>query len=344
MTETAQTPKELTLSLGVVPEMIDSSGRRIALHVAGPAQSSAPPLVLVHSVNATASVIEMHALFRRQSQRRTVVAIDLPGFGASDRLPGPYTPGLMVRAIHDALDWTRRHVGPAPADVAALSLGCEFAALAALAEPGSMRSLALISPTGMERKRIGEAFAGGRARESRSIAGLLHLPGVGRGLYAALTTRPVMRWFLGRSRGTRHFDEALLVHGHANARMPGAHHAPLGFLAGALFTRGIVACYRQLALPVLVAHGRRGSFTDFEAYGHVAAQSPGQWQRRVFDTGAMPHLEWAAEFDAAYQSWHAGHVLPAPVRVPARFGFGVGRPQPDGRSGFGGSQGQSCAA
>ena len=301
--------------LGVQPRMIQSSGRQIGLHVAfaqtDPSHASQAPLVLIHSVNASASVIEMRAFFQRQSQRRAVVALDLPGFGVSDRRPGRYTPGLMARAVQDTLDWTRRHVGSAPADVVALSLSCEFATLAALADPGAMRSLTLISPTGMERRRIGEAYEGGRTRESRLMSRLLNLPGVGRGLYAALISRPAMRWFLARSWGTRHFDEALLEVGRAQAQAAGAHHAPLSFLSGGLFTRGFVSFYRRLAIPVLVAHGRRGAFTDFAAYGHVAAHSPGQWQRRVFATGAMPHLEWPAEFDATYQSWLSSHVLPA---------------------------------
>jgi len=306
------------LPLGIEPEFIDSGSRRIALHVANrqsPQGAATSPLLLIHSVNASPSVIEMRAPFQLQSQRRTVVALDLPGFGASDRSPGRYTPDRMVRAVQDTLIWMRQHIAPAPADVMALSLGCEFATLAALAEPGSMRSLALVSPTGMERRRTGENHEGGRTRESRLVTAVLHWPGVGRGLYAALTSQPSMRWFLARSWGTRHFDPALLEAGHANARVPGALHAPLDFLSGALFTRGIVERYAQLALPVLVAHGQRGSFTDFEAYGHVAAHAPAQWQRRVFATGSMPHLERAADFDAAYQSWLSSHVLPARGRV-----------------------------
>jgi pimeloyl-ACP methyl ester carboxylesterase len=228
----------------------------------------------------------------------------------------------MARAVLDALDWTRRHVSPAPADVVALSLGCEFATLAALAEPGCMRSLALISPTGMERRRIGEDFEDGRTRESALMSSLVHLPGVDRLLYAALTARPAMRWFLARSWGTWRVEEALMDYGLANARVRGAHHAPLDFLSGALFTRGIVDRYRRLELPVLLTHGRHGAFTDFGAAGHIAAHSPGQWERRVFDTGAMPHMECPADFDATYQSWLATRVVSGRPDVLMRFPTG----------------------
>ena len=38
---------------------------------------SSTPLLLIHSVNATASAVEMLPIFERQARRRPVVAIDL---------------------------------------------------------------------------------------------------------------------------------------------------------------------------------------------------------------------------------------------------------------------------
>ena len=312
-------------TLGVAPQWIDSAGRKIALHVSRPARTctpTAPPLVLVHSVNAGASAVEMHSLFRRQAQNqnRAVVALDLPGFGASERTPGHLTPAIMARAIVDTLEWTQRHLAPGPADVVALSLSCEFAALAALSQPLAVRSLALISPTGMERHRTGEPYVLGGTRKNALTAAVLALPGAGRALHAALSLRMATRWLLARSWGTLLFDDSLLVHAEAHSRVPGSHHAAMAYLSGVLFTRGIVSAYPRLAMPVLVAHGRRGACTDFEAYGHVAALGLASWQRRIFDTGGMPHLEWPSDFEAAYQSWLTGHVLPwtaSPMALPS---------------------------
>ena len=301
--------------LGVAPQWIDSAGRKIALHVSRPARidlPTVPPLVLVHSVNAGASAVEMHSLFRRQaqSQNRAVVALDLPGFGASERTPGHVTPATMARAISDSLEWTQRHVAPGPADVVALSLGCEFATLAALSHPRAVRSLALISPTGMERRRIGEPYVQGGTRRNALVAAMLALPGAGRALHTALGSRLSTRWLLARTWGTPLVDESLLAHAEAHSRVTGSHHAASDLLSGSLFTRGIVSAYPRLDMPVLVAHGRRGKSTDFEAYGHVASRGSASWQRRIFDTGGMPHLEWPSDFEAAYQSWLTGHVVP----------------------------------
>jgi len=43
------------------------------------------PLMLVHTVNAAASAAEVRTVFERMGQHRTVYAIDLPGFGNSER-------------------------------------------------------------------------------------------------------------------------------------------------------------------------------------------------------------------------------------------------------------------
>ena len=272
-----------------------------ALYDSGtPANAEAPPLVLVHSVNATASAFEMEPVFLRQAQRRRVVALDLPGFGAADKPDIAYTPALMRDAIVATLDW----VGLGPVDLMALSLGAEFAAEAALQRPGRVRSLALISPTGMEARRAGEAHAGGRTRERATLRAALRGSALGSGLYRLLTTRAAMRWYLRRAWGSGTVDPRLLKHGRQLAAQPGAARAPLDFVSGALFTRGIVERYRMLGLPVWVCHGRQGPFNDVGACpdrtGNTVLGGSHPVRRVTFDTGALPHFSLAGPFDEAY--------------------------------------------
>ena len=267
------------------------------------------PLLVVHSVNAAPSAFEWEPFLMRQARRRRVVALDLPGFGQSDKPDLPYSPAQMAQAISAAIDW----MAAPEVDVAALSLGCEFATQAVLAAPRRVRSLALVSPTGMEGRRVGEKFEDGDTRELPWLRRLLRggrSSGLGRALYRGLTSPAVMRLFLARSWGTRRYDPRLLAHARRCAQQPGAHHAALDFLAGALFTVGIVERYRAIPVPVWVAHGRRGSFTDFgacpERTGSAAAGNTFRLQREVFDGGSMPHFEMADAFDAAYLRFLSG--------------------------------------
>jgi pimeloyl-ACP methyl ester carboxylesterase len=113
------------------------------------------PLVLIHSVNAAGSAAEMRPVYEHYLASRSVYAIDLPGFGFSERSDRPYTPRLMTDAVHSLVAFAReRHQGVA-VDALALSLGCEFLARAAQEVPEAYRSIALVSPTG---------FRGAKAR------------------------------------------------------------------------------------------------------------------------------------------------------------------------------------
>ena len=313
---------------GAEIHFIDVAGVQVALHVAKPPlmRHAMTPLLLVHSVNATASAVEMRALFDAMSHDRPVVAIELPGFGHSERCDIAYSPALMARAVAAAVRWVGDHLTPAAPDVVALSLGCEFATLAVLNHGAKVRSLTLISPTGAERRRQGEAWQGGRTRCLPAWRRLLRHGAFGRALFGLLTSRLSMRWFLSRTWGSRRFDPLLLAHGWLSAHAKGAQHAPLDFVAGELFSRGIVERYAELQVPVWLAHGHQGAFTDFGALDPIVARHGSRWQRTCFDAGAMPQAQCPADFAAALHDFLA--CLPPecpPTQVARRW---VWVPQP----------------
>ena len=57
----------------------DSVAGRLSAYVAG----SSAPLLLVHSINASASAAEVRPLHEHYRATRTVFSIDLPGYGFS---------------------------------------------------------------------------------------------------------------------------------------------------------------------------------------------------------------------------------------------------------------------
>lgn len=323
----------LTLPDGTPLALVQLTGPQGA-PLAHAASGLPTPLLVLHSVNAAASAFEMAPLVLRQALRRPVVVIDLPGFGASGRPDIAYTPRVMQQALAAALDWTRNHVAPGAVDVLALSLACEFATEVALQQPQAVRTLALVSPTGMEARRAAETYADGDTRAPGWARRLLRGTPLGAGLFWLLTRRPVIRWFLARSWGRADFDQRLLAHAQRTAGQAGARFAPLDFVAGALFTRGIIERYRALPVPVWVAHGTRGSFNDFGAcpsrtgVGEGGASHP--VERSVFDTGAMPHAEQADAFDAAYLRFlHSQRLVDAlSPRPPAGAGLAAGTAAP----------------
>ena len=87
-----------------------------------------PPVLLVHSINALASAAEIRPLFETLRQDHSVYALDLPGYGLSDRLPRVYTVDDMCDAIRQVAQWVaQRHPGQ-PLQAMAVSLSSEFVA------------------------------------------------------------------------------------------------------------------------------------------------------------------------------------------------------------------------
>lgn len=270
-------------------------GRRFAFGdgLSGYVAGHGPPLVLVHSVNAAASVAEVRPLFEHFKATRTVWALDLPGFGHSARRDIDYTPRLMTDALH-AL---RREIGGAGAvDALAVSLGCEFLARAAGEQPAAWGRLALVSPTGMN-GTTPRRGAPGSTRQVPGMLPLLSLPLWSGALFNGLTKPGVVRFFLEKTFGSKTIDERLWADAVATAREPGARFAPLAFLSAKLFSADVTSIYEALTQPVWASHGTVGDFTDYR--GKVLLEQRPNWRFSVYEgCGALPYFQQPARFNA----------------------------------------------
>jgi pimeloyl-ACP methyl ester carboxylesterase len=257
------------------------------------------PLLLVHSVNASSSAAEVRPLFEHYEARRPTLALELPGFGSSQRGPLPYSTAMMVQSVLRAAHHLRTLGFTQPIDVLGISLSCEFVAMAVLEQPAWFRSVAMVSPTGLESGNV-EHFEQGQTKERPAVRRFL-TGRLGEPVFRLLTTPTMMRWFLERAWGSPVIDETLLDYEHVTARHPGARFAPAAFIAGALFTRGIAECYANIEVPVWLAHGVRGEFADFG--GLLRIGPPANWTQEIFGTGAMPQLEAARLFASRYDAF-----------------------------------------
>ncbi|NJO55148.1 MAG: alpha/beta fold hydrolase, partial [Rhodospirillales bacterium] len=134
--------------------------------------------MLLHSINAAASAHEVEPIFEALPGRR-VYAVDLPGFGLSERRAMEYDRDMYVAAVSDMLDVITRDASVVGVDILAVSLAAEFAASVASRDDVSVRSLALISPTGFEPTY---GWSSGRARSRRRplVECVLSSPAVGK--------------------------------------------------------------------------------------------------------------------------------------------------------------------
>jgi pimeloyl-ACP methyl ester carboxylesterase len=222
---------------------------RVAYYVAGQSrrglfQTDVAPLFVIHSVNAAASSYEMKPIIDEYARTRRVISIELPGFGFSDRARIEYSPDLYRDVI---LELMGHECGAVAADVVALSLGSEFATLAALAQPQRFRTLTLISPSGMSQRT-------GMSLPLNGALRVLDMPQLSQALFDLLVSRPSLEKFL-RASLRRADPQPLADYAYETSHQVGARNAPFYFIAGKLFTPNMVSRYAQLKLPVLALCG-----------------------------------------------------------------------------------------
>ncbi|MEL6308639.1 MAG: alpha/beta fold hydrolase [Chloroflexota bacterium] len=245
------------------------------------------PILLLHSINAAANAYEVRPLFEHYRGKRPVYALDLPGFGFSERSKRLYSPELYIAAILDFL----QTVISEPADVVGLSLTSEFMALANLESPESMRSLTFISPTGFTPSRAKPTSQS--ASENNQSDGFYKFftnPIWSQALYDLLVTKPSLRFFLSLN-FAGDIDEGLFDYHYRSTHQGGARYAPLSFVSGLLFTSDIFdRAYSKLTAPVLVLYDTDPN-VNFDLLPKVLNQSENWRARRIVDTRGLPHFE-----------------------------------------------------
>lgn len=274
---------------------IDTPAGRVSAYRAWPQSGAAnlPPVLLVHSVNAAGSVAEVVPMFEHCRRRRAVYAIDLPGFGFSERSDRVYTPRLMTDAIHALITHMRQAHGVDAIDLLGVSLASEFVVRAQQEAPHTVRRLALVSPTGFSgpKRRYGPA---GSTLYQGWLHKMLSWSVWSDGIYRNLTRPSVIRYFLERTWGSKRIDEALWRYAVITTRQPGARFAPLHFVAAGMFSRDINTLYEAITCPVWVSMATRGDFTDYQ--GRVTVEQRPNWQFHAIEGGALPYFEDLAAF------------------------------------------------
>lgn len=266
------------------------SAGRLAYYV--DTRAAGRPVVLVHGVDAAASSREMAPLFDALRGERPVYALDLPGFGLSERADRVYDREIYRAALRRFLTDVVR--APGGADVIALSLSSEFAAAVACEEMSIVHSLVLVSPTGLGREPPGA---------NALFRAVSRVPYVAEALFRVLAAPPSIRWFLKKS-FVGAPDPGLVDYAISASKEPFAHRAPLAFIAGALFTDdAFQRLYARLPVATLILHDR-DPYSRFDRLGELTQQNARVEVARIAPTLGLPHFEQLdATLDAVRRFW-----------------------------------------
>ena len=282
---------------------------RLTYYAAGPeAESHVPPLLLVHSINAAGSAYEIKPLYEHYRQSRTVYALELPGFGHSERGKREYSVRVMTDAILRCVGEIQDVHGRSPIDALAVSLSSEFLARAVTETPLRFRTLALVSPTGFRSRDKTTKWRDG-TRGMPGLHAFFECPLWSEAFFRLLTSRAGIRYFLRKTWGSPDIDEGLAEYDYLTTHQPGAQHAPYYFVSGFLFSEDALRIYQSLTLPVWMSHGVRGDFVDYS--NKTVVEGRANWTIEVFKTGAMPHFEAREAFIRSYDAFLARVEAPA---------------------------------
>jgi pyruvate dehydrogenase E2 component (dihydrolipoamide acetyltransferase) len=162
-------PPEKGAASGPVPEFVDAGGKRIRYLKAGP--DTGTPIVLIHGFGADL----MGWMFNQAelAADRPVYAIDLPGHGGSSKDVGDGTTRDLAKAVTDFMD----ALGISSAHLVGHSLGGAVATLIASKSPERVSALTLIAPGGLGPEIASEFIEGfvveTRARKLRRVIEML---------------------------------------------------------------------------------------------------------------------------------------------------------------------------
>lgn len=238
-----------------------------------PAAQDQPPVVLLHGF---ASALETWSTVTpKLRQHRRVIALDLKGFGWTDRPEGDYSPAAQARMLLGLLD----QLGAAKVDVVAHSWGSSVALAAALQAPERINKIALYDAWVFD-EQLPAFFRWAK------------VPGVGEFLFGAYYKERgderLVRAFYDPSVVTEGFVEEVE---HALDR-PGTVAAALAAVRGQDFDE-MQKRYPTIRQPVLLLWGREDIVT-WPEFGERLARTLPAAQLVMFDRcGHFPMLEAA---------------------------------------------------
>lgn len=243
-----------------------------------------PPLLLLHTPALGNSAWEWRKVFPDLATRYTVHALDLLGFGLSDKPAFAYTGSMYADLVHDFLE----DVIGTPAHVAGAGLSAAYAVNMAVRRPELIKRLALINPTGTT--RVTSAVA-------RTLTSLAFLtPVFGTTAYYHVAARANIERELKEH---IYYDPAMVTPDvvdtlYASAHQSGSQYAVGALMAGQLDLPMRLA-FADLQQPVMLIWGREAAYTPVSDATDLLVRAPQSTLQVIDACGMLPQDEHAGE-------------------------------------------------
>ena len=249
----------------------------------------AKPLVLLHGFGPGASSFEWRKNIDALSTQFRVFAVDLLGFGLSDRPAIDYNSQVFTDLIGDFM----REVIGKPAVVAAHGMACAFVIADAYRHPRYYDRLVLVAPPPFI---LRENTAGPL---SGVVKFALRLPIIGQSIYNVLASRTAIRGYYDRQgyHNPGLITDELVEYVYTSAHQPGSRYAMGSFLSNALAV-DVNEAMARLQMPVVVVTGRESMFSPAEVSDAFKRVNAGIDVRSLEKSSYQLQDERAMEFNS----------------------------------------------
>lgn len=249
---------------------------------------SGKPVLLIHSLTIGSSHREWLKNVSELSKRYKVYAIDLPGYGYSDKPKITYTAFIYASLIKEFIE---KEIGQKTSVVAANG-SAMFAVIAAKLFPETIDSLLVISPGGINDKMA--------ENENFKKRTLMELPLKGTLLYNIKTSKKAITKFLqeegffAKEKVDKETIDAFYASAHTESG--NARYAYASFVTDYM-NMDIKQYITNLTMPLTVVWGEENTVFDTSAAQKVKEIVP--WAKfYVFEkTKIFPHIENPEEFN-----------------------------------------------
>jgi len=260
-----------------------------------------PPLLLIHAIGAGCSSFEWRNVWEPLAEKNTVYAVDLLGFGKSDKPAIEYNPELFIGMISDFCKSVLKvGDGRGECDVIATSLSAAYVIALSQRDPSLFHRLVLVCPTGIE--ELAEA----PNTLSAVVRGTLKTPVLGTAFYNGITSKGgIRKYLIDRiyADPTKVTDEVVDRY-YIAAHQPGADNVLPYFVSGFLNINVKEAFKGVVDLPLLV-WGRQATESPVSQAEAFVTSNPNAKLEVIEEAGALPHEEQPEAFLAAVRPFLA---------------------------------------
>lgn len=251
------------------------------------------PIVFIHGIGAGVSSFMWRKNFDELAKDFPVFALDLLGFGFSDKPPAaPYSADLYVELISDFI---REVAGgrAKPVNIVASSLGASYAVRVADEHPELINAMILNAPAGYDTMNTRPGMAGA------AFYGLLQSPVLGTSFYNVMASERSIRDYARRTLfyDYRRVTDRLVAHLYATSHQAGAQYAIAAFMSGYL-NSDMRAAFSRLDQPMVLVWGKQDVSTPVSK-ALALFESNARARLVVFDfCRVMPEQEHPEKFNS----------------------------------------------